>query len=221
MQSSDLAGLFAASPTAMGASSSTVMGTIITFSYVDGSNTVDVLGATLTNVPMLLTGAEVNYVPGDSVMLLILGNTYLLIGKIAVVGSSQFGSASIAAYSNGSSVNSYTYGTGGVLQSILTTTVPAPAWATFAVISLLSVSAFQNNGASDADLEIQNYLQGGYAGGGVAYAAHTHNCQVTGVAAFVYTLTGTSTLTASTSVECPFAGTGGYSQLSMSALYYK
>ena len=76
-----------------------VMGRINSFSPVDGSNTVSVMGATLTNVPMLLTGAEIDYQVGDPVILIVIGNSYSIMGKVATVGSPQFASASTSSIS--------------------------------------------------------------------------------------------------------------------------
>ena len=79
----DLTGLFGAPAQGMATPSLVVQGRLLSFSSIDGSNTVLVNGGVLTNVPMLLTGAEIEYNAGDPVLLLVLGNTYMLMGKVA------------------------------------------------------------------------------------------------------------------------------------------
>src|ERR1700744_4372382 len=92
----DITGLFGAPPQGMGSDTKVVQGIITSFNPADGSNTVIVNGGQITNVPMLLTGAEIEYAVGDPVLLLILGNTYMMMGKVAGVASPQYASASSA-----------------------------------------------------------------------------------------------------------------------------
>jgi hypothetical protein len=123
----DLSTLFAPSPQGMGISPKILQGVVLTFSTVDGSNTVAVGPSTLTNLPMCLSGAEINFQPGDPVLMLAVGNTFMILCKVVSVGSSQFASASSATASGRNSISNFALATG--FTTIVTTTVLLPVWA--------------------------------------------------------------------------------------------
>lgn len=134
MMSDDLSGLFGPAPEGIGLNSLIVQGTVLSFDPSNGgANQVDVLGTVLTNVPMGLTGAEVGYEQGDAVLLLRLGNTFMLLCKVAEVGSSQYASASQTTRTNGNSASGFTASAGQ--HTYATTSVAVPSWATKAAVS--------------------------------------------------------------------------------------
>lgn len=130
--SDDLSDLFRPGAGGMSARSQIVLGIMKSFSNVNGANTVLVNGTLMTNLPLLLTGAEIDYSPGDPVLILVLGNTYSILGKVATVGSSQFASASIQSAST--FVSTSGFGVGLTDVTILSTSITVPAWANSATV---------------------------------------------------------------------------------------
>lgn len=223
MSLDDIAALFAPAPTAMGADSKIVQGTILTFSTINGANTVNVNGATLTNVPMLLTGAEVNYAPKDPVLLLLLGNTYMLMGKVASVGSPRFASASIATASASSGATGFALTPTFVALAACSVTVPS--WANTALVTAIgtvslgpstaSATAAMNTGLTGISFPSQvnfSVLSGGYSAG-----AQGETKTVTG-------LSGGSTIQAEVDgASSPGTASATFNQatIRMSAIFYK
>lgn len=152
MLSSDLSGLFTQQPQGMGVQNQIVQGVILSFSKVDGSNTVGVNGAVLTNVPMLATGAEIDYAAGNAILLIVLGNTYMILGRVAMVGSSTFASASssFANASNGTTNFPLTTAFATITSCALT----VPTWAN----TMLCIAYATFSGNPNAATTLQEYV---------------------------------------------------------------
>jgi hypothetical protein len=221
MSSDDLTELFAPAPTAMGASSTIVQGTILTFSNINGANTVKVNGATLTNVPMLLTGAEVNYTAGDSVLLLVLGNTYMLLGKVAMVGSAQFASASVTTASATAGNTTFAIPATTIVNGA-SLTLSVPPWANRAAIigsHILGVTYGTTSGWVSGGITLDGEV--GHLQGATAQA--TWQWLVATALSTTHTVTPGGTLTCTGQAEALFAiGSGSASStLNATAIFYK
>lgn len=160
MLSDDLSSLFAAPASGAAANAQFRQGRILTFSTVDGSNQVVVGTTIIPNVPMLLTGAEVEYNPGDPVILMVLGNTYLLLGKVAMVGSSQFASTSIATQAVIGTASGFAFPATPGGATYATTTVVVPSWSNFVAIQAFGSITVKNNFGADVDIDIRLNLNG-------------------------------------------------------------
>lgn len=149
MISDDLSSLFGPGRAGPALAASYRQGVILSFSTVDGTNTVSISGAVLANVPMLLTGAEIQYSTGDRVVLMVLGNTYLMVGKVAVPGGTSYASASQASASASNSILGVGLSTSfGVIAS---TSLAVPPWANQASVTLIgSVTAANPSSVSNA-----------------------------------------------------------------------
>lgn len=154
MISDDLSSLFKPSAAGLLLPGFFCQGVILSFSSVDGTNTIGANGTTLTNVPMSLTGAEVAYSVGDRVLLIVLGNTYMIHSKIVSPGSAAFASSSQQPVSNRSEITNFATTAG---YSVMTTVnIPVPAWANSAAcVAVGSVSATAAGGAG----VILSYIQ--------------------------------------------------------------
>jgi hypothetical protein len=82
----DLAGFFAPAAQGMGMSPKLVQGVVLSWSTVDGSNSVGVGPSTLNNLPCISTGAPTVYQPGDAVLLLVIGSTFMILGRVNMTG---------------------------------------------------------------------------------------------------------------------------------------
>jgi hypothetical protein len=137
------AGLFAPKPAGMGIAPQIVQGTIIEFNPATGANTVSVMGAQLTN------------------MLIIIGNTYSLLGRVVTPGNPGFGSASAAFAASGNEVGPFAVGTAGAV--LVNTSIAVPSWANRALITFTAM-ANTHGGSSAQVVGIQSYLNGEDAG---------------------------------------------------------
>jgi hypothetical protein len=142
VSSDDLSSLFVGTPPGPAANAQFRQAVILSFSKNNGSNTVGVGTSVLTNVPMALTGAEVDYVAGDPVILLVIGNTYMILCKVVAPGSAAFGSASVATASARGGNNGFTCSTGTALLASCSVTVPS--WANTALVTVVGTVTLCN-----------------------------------------------------------------------------
>lgn len=197
MITEDLSSLFMPNPQgSLTQAFSVCLGQILTFNPATGNNTVGIVGqGKLTDVPMLKTGAEIGLAAGQMVLLGQIGYSYVIIGAVIQPGSSGFAGASVAT----ASANNTALGwgaTGGVDNTVVTTTLTAPYWAnTVALSGQLFVCATQA-------VATQNFsawlVLDGANGSGSAPAALGLNgsfCEVTAGYNTTHSITGGSTLT--------------------------
>jgi hypothetical protein len=149
----DLTGLFAPDPAGLAPASNLLQGRLLTFNQSTGANTVQLGTTTLTNVPVLVTGTEVGLSAGNNVILMQIGNTYCILGRIATPGGTSFGSASqyqLAA--NNVATGFALTSTFATLTSVSFTT---PPWAN--TVSVLSIFAYnaKNTFGADTDMTIR------------------------------------------------------------------
>lgn len=228
MSLDDLVGLFGAPPAGMATASNVVQGRMLTFSNVDGSNTVLVNGGILTNVPMLLTGAEVEYDSGDPVLLMIVGNTYMLLGKVAGVASAQFASASSATVGYLASTGNQAY-TGPTVVTLASANITVPVWSNRMTFMGAAEVSYQNGGPSggtpvDTDCTVTHIMNGSSSGSFLNWAsAGRHNQKFEKFQSGVQTVTPGAVIVAQCTWTCntTVPGVVNASQVSGTCLFSK
>lgn len=158
MISDDLGGLFAPPPDGPAQVAVFRQGVLLSFDPSDGSNTVGIGTSALPDLPMALTGAEIGYQSGDNVLVAFLGNTAMILCKIASVGSPAFGSHSLQTNKAGNSAS--TFALPATTTDLVTATLTVPQWAT----TMSAVASFgwsaRNSLGTDTDIRISLDLDG-------------------------------------------------------------
>lgn len=103
-------------------------GEVLTFDEADGSNTVRVGGAVLTNLPLLNIGDTVNLAAGDAVVLLKYQSSWAILGRIMVPGGSGVQSAALEFKTLSAAANNFTVPNGGFVARC-SGSVIVPTWA--------------------------------------------------------------------------------------------
>jgi hypothetical protein len=169
MISEDLSALFGPVSAGPALAASYRQGTLLSFSSTDGTNTVAIGSAVLNNLPMLLTGAEVSFTAGDRVMLLVMGNTYLIVGKVATPGSAAFASASVSTASANATASGFALPTSNT--TLCSTSITVPNWSNTATLSGSFTYTARNNFGSDVDIVIGITLDGNH----ISHDGYGHN----------------------------------------------
>jgi hypothetical protein len=91
MPSDDLSSLFAPNPKGPALPASFRQAVLLSFDANDGTNTVGIGASELPNLPLLVTGAEIGLESGDNILVMYLGNSAMIVGKIATPGSANYG----------------------------------------------------------------------------------------------------------------------------------
>jgi hypothetical protein len=219
----DIASLFGPDPEGMGIPPKIVQGQIVTFDTATGHNTVSVMGATLTDVPMLATGAEILYTAGDPVMLLVIGNTYSLLGKVVSAGSTRYAGATVSAAANGNSASNFAVGTS--TAALATASIAVPTWATKAAVTIYAIAVTHDVGATDRDVIVTAEMNGNLVSDATYYGAHTHTCEGFTGGSFIWSLSGETQLSATVAVSLASGSiatnASNYAQVNILANYYK
>lgn len=93
MITDNLAPLFAGNPRGAAMSALFRVGVLAAFNADDGSNTVMIGTSEIPDLPLLATGAEIGLEAGDNVLIMYLGNTAMIVGKVATVGGPNYGAS--------------------------------------------------------------------------------------------------------------------------------
>lgn len=149
MQSGDLSTLFRLNPVGPALPATFRQGVLLDFDADDGSNSVGIGTSELTDLPLLVTGAEIGLEAGDNVLVMYLGNSAMIVGKIASVGGSNYGAGNSGHESL--EVNALDFGViGGAVTVICTDTLVAPGWAHSARVQMAGQASLPN-GSGVAD----------------------------------------------------------------------
>ena len=150
MITDNLASLFAPAPRGAAMDAQFRVGQLLSFSADDGSNVVAIGQAELPNLPMLQTGAEIGMEAGDNVLIMYLGNSAVILGKIATVGGPNYG-ASNSGHA-GLLLNASNFGATVAGTTVITdsSTIAAPGWANSVAVTMLGAASLHNgSGALD------------------------------------------------------------------------
>lgn len=169
-------------------------GVVLTFNPATGANTVQVGNAVLTNLPILVSGDTVNYVPGDVVILLKYRSSWALFGRIVVPGATELTAAAVSFATLSAYASNFQVNTTYIARA--TGTVTVPSWAnqaSFVIVGLLG--AINSTGATGI---IQAYVDVDGNAGNVPYmeAPATNAVSVTPAFAKTISVTGGATITA-------------------------
>jgi hypothetical protein len=120
-------------------------GTVLTWDAETGTNTIDVGGATLTNVPVLNSTEVISLEAGDVVALLTFKSSFFILGRVLIPGSAQFAPSAVAFEVFAGIGSDFSVTTTDLDKA--SDTVNVPAWADQAIVMAVgNVSPF-NSGA--------------------------------------------------------------------------
>jgi hypothetical protein len=168
--------MFAEQPAGILAPAEMLQGQITSFNATTGANIVQVMGATLTNLPLAVTGAEVGYQAGDVVMLQRLSNTYIIAYKVSPVGGPTYASAATASFGYFGNTGNQNY-TGPGQVSLATAQIQVPVWANrMAFMGAAEVSFKNGSSGADTDCTVQHIMNGNSSGSFLDWvSAGSHN----------------------------------------------
>lgn len=138
-------------------------GLVTTWDNLTGENTVQIAGASITDVPMLNIGDTTNILVGDTVAVLRYRNAYFIIGRVVVPNTTGFASSAFAYETIDDRASNF------VIPISTPTTVASasgtiPDWANFGIVSArFDLSAFNQTGARDT-VYTQIDINGSFAG---------------------------------------------------------
>lgn len=213
MITEDLTGLFFSAPGAAPAATLR-QGRLLTFNPSNGHNTAQVGATVLTDVPALLTGAETILAAGDNVLMAQIGNTFVILGKIATPGGAAFASASQATAEQTATNTNFslpaTLFPSPTYTTLCTVSLTVPVWAnTVSIIGGFTYSA-KNTFGADVDMLIQmtsdGALTGGFADGISGYSKSGSYNSMAIIQTVKHTVTPGATLTVIGQGGC----TGGF-----------
>lgn len=148
MQSGDLSTLFRLNPVGPALPATFRQGALLDFDADDGSNSVGIGTSELTDLPLLVTGAEIGLEAGDNVLVMYLGNSAMIVGKIASVGGSNYGAGSSGRVTL--EANALNFPVSAAISTIVSVTATVPGWAHSADITMQAQGAAKN-GSGTAD----------------------------------------------------------------------
>lgn len=118
-------------------------GTIDSFDPSDGSNTVIVGGATLTNVPLLNIGDTVNLAAGDVVVLMKLRSAWAILGRVVVPNSEELNTSAVAFETGSDAASNFEVTTSFVTRASFL--LPVPVWADRALVTAAVYGSVASN----------------------------------------------------------------------------
>lgn len=155
----DLAPLLAAAPTA---GVGYRQGLVTAYNPDTGANTVQVAGAALADLPFLNSGDAIAIRAGDTVLLLTLGGSWFILGRIIAPGSTRFASATVSfgafPAGPGGSVSNFAIGT--TFAPVISGSIPVPPWADEALCTSIACATATNFTGSPQGVEIRTVING-------------------------------------------------------------
>jgi hypothetical protein len=122
---------------------------LVSFDANTGNNSVLIGQTTVTNLPMLVTGAEIGLEDGDNILVMYLGSTAMIVGKIATPGSANYGASNLARAGFVANASNWAVTTSGTTV-ITDTSITVPTWANSAqVIAFGGASTHNSLGTLD------------------------------------------------------------------------
>lgn len=162
----DFANLFQGAPPDAFGSARVIQGQIVTFDKASGHNTVNVMGGVITDAQIAVNGADIGYVSGDPVMMLVIGNTYTILCKVTPAGGANYASAAqaTAGYSVVTPAGT-TYTSTGSFVTMCSTNIVVPVWANRITFFGVAECSFKNTSTTvDGDIQIQHMMNGNGSG---------------------------------------------------------
>lgn len=154
MISDDLSGLFSPNPRGAALPAAFRQAVLLAFNPDDGSNTVGIGTSTLADLPLLVTGAEIGLSAGDNILVMYLGNSAMIVGKVASVGGSNYGASSVGRAGFIRSASNFGTTNAGTAV-IVDTSIVVPGWARSALVTMTGFASLHNSTASLDNLASQ------------------------------------------------------------------
>lgn len=122
-------------------------GLVVAFNANTGANTIEVGGATLSDVPMLNSGEAVALKAGHIVGLLTWQSSWWILGRITLPNSDQFASASVAFASGSGSGSNFALSI--TRQPKASGTLSVPPWVDEALVLVIASARAVNTSANN------------------------------------------------------------------------
>lgn len=182
MLTDDLVAVLAPPPASGGTAVGFRQGIVRAWDPATAANTVEVGGATLTNLPCLNASEALLLQPGDVVSVLTAGSSWFVLGRIVIpgqvqaaaygvglvhavtVGNISISSATYVAHATGPSVSTRVYGSGKVIATV-GATIDADVSEGLAVAVYGTGPDGATYGPSSPPLQLQNVITGSGLGG--------------------------------------------------------
>lgn len=132
-------------------------GEVISFNADTGSNTIQVGGTTLVDVPMLNSGEAIALSAGHVVALLTWKSSWWILGRVTLPNSGQFASAAVTIKNAGGQASDFLLNT--TQRDQVTATVDVPPWADQATVMCIGHAEADNDTANDAQLKIMTRIE--------------------------------------------------------------
>jgi hypothetical protein len=139
-------------------------GTILTWDSNTGSNTVDLAGGTLTNVPILNTGEAIALKAGHIVGMIGQGSSWFIIGRVTPPNDPNFAGASVAFASGKDFQQGFAVGTGDQTQA--TVTLAVPSWVDEAAVMAVAAATLVNSTSIRQEAVVYSKINGSSSGSG-------------------------------------------------------
>ena len=176
-------------------------GTVLTWDSETGENTIDLAGATLTDVPVLNTSEATALKAGHIVGLLGQGSAWFIIGRVTPPNSADFAGASVAFETVQAQASNFAVPVGPSFTEIVSTSLNVPTWADEALVTV-AVSMTLNNTRAVSDFAymyaaISGLTSGASFAGFSAVGTVTSYNQLTHVHTATVSTSGPSTIAVS------------------------
>lgn len=148
-------------------------GVVSAFDPTTGANTIDVGGASLTNLPLLNIGDTINLTTGDVVVLMKMKSAWAILGRVVVPGSSSINSSAVGFQGDGSQLSVTSFALTTSFQTFGTFTITCPLWANFVSIFATAQCSAVNSTAANDILRIICDINGTGGGEQLQYAPPT------------------------------------------------
>lgn len=163
MQSDDLSKLFKPNPKGPALPAMFRQAELLAFDADDGSNTVLIGTTEVEDLSLLVTGAQIGLEAGDNIIVMYLGNSAMIVGKIASVGGPNYG-ASNDGHAGFLSNNTSSPSASNAGVTVATGTIVAPGWANSASLTMLGDATLHNgSGALDNLWSVARCTRTGFA----------------------------------------------------------
>lgn len=128
-------------------------GVILSFDPSTGSNSVNLAGSILTDLPVLNSGDTVNFAAGDAVVLMRLGGSMAILGRCMVPGNAGFSAQSTRTEVASSPGLVSNFGVPLSATTVATcSTITTPDWANHVAVHVSGFVSARNSSASNGFL---------------------------------------------------------------------
>lgn len=150
-------------------------GTVLTYNVNDGSNTIDVGGATLTDVPLLNISDVTLLSPGDVVVLMKMRESWAIMGRVVIPGSEVLATGAIRTATAGATDSGFEVEDDWT--TIASNSLNVPGWANRVLVMIVVRATVVNTSGADSFVAVRGRIGG--QTGGWGYSGIPDNTQIT------------------------------------------